>query len=205
MIMLRALTAAIMVAVAMAGVVLVRATREEDGGGAAANAPSSSLWDRMQAAAGNAPVQEGRAALRRAFGAARQAPERVPATLQARVRASLGVPPDVRFENGHRLRTRHGRLWLTDLARATCIVKADDGALACDTTRHVARRGLVLTVYAIRDGRPRDFVLFGLAPDRARRARLRDDERVRDVAVRDNAYAATAAGPIRLDRLLRQG
>jgi hypothetical protein len=48
----------------------------------------------------------------------------------------------------------------------------------------------------------RDFVLFGLAPDGVRRARIRVGERVREVAVRGNAYAAGAEQPLTLERLL---
>jgi hypothetical protein len=202
--MTRAMTLMILVAIAMAGVILVRTSGDDVGdGGAAGAAVRTGLWARMQAAAGDAPIGEARTELRRAIRVARATPDRMPAALQAKVRASLGIPADVPFEDAHRLATRRGTIWLTDLRRATCIVQARDGALACDTTAHVARRGLVLTVYAVTHDRPHDFVLFGLAPDGVRRARLHDGDRVRAVAVRGNVYAAGSSRPLALDRLLR--
>jgi hypothetical protein len=203
--MTRVMMLAALLVVAMAGVVLVRTSGDDAAdGGAAGAAVRTGLWERMQAAAGHTPVDATRAALRRNVHTARRAPGRVPVMLQAKVRASLGVPADVPFEDAHRLTTPHGALWLVDLRRATCIIRARDGALACDTTAHVAHRGLVLNVYAVTRGRRHDFVLFGLAPDGARRARVRIGHRVREVAVRGNAYAAGAREPITLDRLLRR-
>lgn len=198
--MTRAMTAVILVAIAMAGLVLVRRSGSDAGDGAPMQL---SLWSRMQAAAGDVPVQEARSVLRRNVRAAREAPGRMPVALQAKVRASLSVPAGVPFENTHRLDTPRGALWLTDLRRATCIVQASDGALACDTTAHVAQRGVVLSVYAVTDNRPHDFVLFGLAPDGIRHAQVRTAGRVRAVAVRDNVYSAAAPGPITLAGLLR--
>jgi hypothetical protein len=203
--MMRAITVAVLVAITMAGVVLVRGPGGEadDGADAVARAAvRTGLWNQMQAAAGDVPVGEPRAALRREVRAARGRPAHVPAALQAKVRASLGVPADVPFENAHRLTTPRGRLWLADLRRATCIIRAHDGALACDTTAHVARRGLVLSVFAVEHGHMHDFVLFGLAPDGSRRARLRTGGRLREVPVRGNTFAAAATRPITLEKLL---
>lgn len=200
--MTRAMTAAILVAIAMAGVIFARASSDDAGNGARA-AVGANLWDRMQAAAGDTPVAQARATLRQSVGAAGGPVGRMPAVLQAKVRASLGVPAGVPFEDARRLATPRGAIWLTDLRRATCIVRAHDGALACDTTAHVARHGLALAVYAVAHGRPRDFVLFGLVPDDVRRARVRVGGGVRAVRVDDNVYAVAAPGPIALDRLLR--
>ena len=118
------------------------------------------------------------------------------------------LPPsheEVEREAAHweRARPEDQPIGLTDLRRATCIVQASDGALACDTTAHVARRGVVLSVYAVTDNRPHDFVLFGLAPDGIRHAQVRTAGRVRAVTVRDNVYSAAAPGPITLAGLLR--
>jgi hypothetical protein len=202
--MKRTMTTAVLVAIAMAAVILVRTSGDDAGDrGAAGAAVPTSLWDQIQAAAAGTPVDAARAALRRNLRVARTTSGRMPAALQAKVRASLGVPAGVSFEDAHRLQTSRGALWLTNLRRATCVVQARDGALACDTTAHVARRGLVLNVYAVtRGGRMHDFVLFGLAPDGTRRARLRVGDHRREVVVRGNAYAAGAAGPIALERLL---
>jgi hypothetical protein len=158
----------------------------------------------MQAAAGRTPVATTRAALARAVHTARTPAGRVPAALQAHVRATLEAPAGVRFENAHRLRTPHGPLWLTDLGRATCLIRAADGALSCDTTAHVARHGLTLTVFTVRDGHRHDFLLFGLALDWAKHARVRTAAgHVRTVPVRDNAYAAASREDLGLLELLR--
>jgi hypothetical protein len=186
----------------MAGVVLVR-TSGGSGDGAASGAPPTSSWDQLQREAGTAPTRTTRASLRRAIGAARGTPGAVPRALRQKVLASLGAPAGVAFEDAHRIETSHGAVWLTHLRRATCMIRARDGSLACDATARVTRRGLLLGVYAVSHGRPRDFVLIGIAPDWAHRARLRIDRRTREVAVRSNTYATGAAHPIQLDRLLR--
>ncbi|MET0604538.1 MAG: hypothetical protein ABW167_21310 [Baekduia sp.] len=187
---------------AMAGVVVVR-TSGGSGDGAASGAPPTTSWDLLQREAGTAPPGAARAALRQAIGAARGTPGRVPQALQKKVLASLGAPADVAFEDAHRIETSHGAVWLTHLRRATCMIRAHDGSLACDATPRVTRKGLLLGVYAVSRGRPHDFILLGIAPDWARRARLRIDKRTREVAVHDNTYAMAAARPIQLDRLLR--
>lgn len=200
--MSRIVVAALLVAT-MAGVVMVR-TSGGSGDGAASGAPTTSSWDQLQREAGTAATAVTRASLRRAIGAARGTPGRVPLSLQKKVLASLGAPADVAFEDAHRIGTSHGAVWLAHLRGTTCMIRARDGSLACNATARVARKGLLLGIYAVSQGRPRDFVLIGIAPDWAHRARLRVGARTRDVAVRSNAYAMGAARPIQLDRLLRR-
>ena len=198
----------LVLAVALAALLWLQSSRSSDDAPApraAATAAQQPAWQRLQGAAGaGASVPASRRALRQSFRALRGPSEPLPPRLQTKVKETLGAPANVRFTSTQELRTSRGTVWIASAGAATCLIQASHGAVSCDATAKVARRGLVLGVYATTAaGSAKDFVMLGIAPDWARRARLRVGARTREVAVGGNAYALGAATAIGLDRLVR--
>jgi hypothetical protein len=196
----------IVVVLVMACVVVLRTAGS--GGDGAAPTPAfaqGTTWSRLQAVGhADVPVRDARRALRRGFRLWRAPGATPPAALRRKVLATLGAPAGARFEDARYVRTARGGIWVADAGRVTCLIQAARGAVICDATARVARRGLMLGVYSVAaGGRPKDFLVLGIAPDGAGHARLRVGGRVRRVVVRDNAYAAGAEEPIGLAGLAR--
>lgn len=100
-----------------------------------------------------------------------------------------------------------GGLWVVDGGGLTCLVEARSGSLICSGIGRVSQRGLALGVFAPPRrpaNKPRDFEVFGLAPDWAATARLRIGISVRLVRVHRNVYFIHASRPITLLGLERR-
>jgi hypothetical protein len=131
--------------------------------------------------------------MRQSFKLLRTRPEPLPTRLEAKVKATLGAPASLRFENPQYTRSPGGGIWVASAGASTCVIEASHGAVSCNATAKVARRGLMLGVYRVAaDRKPRDFLVLGIAPDWARHVRLRVGAAVRVIAVRDNSYAMGA-------------
>lgn len=163
------------------------------------------LWHeiRKQAKTGPSPAAS-RKALLRALRIMRGRPERMPPRMRAHIRKTIGTPPGgLRLERAQYARTSAGGIWITSGKRVTCLAQADRGAVACDSVAAFAEQGLVLGAFKAPAGRPRDFLVLGVAPDWAMAARLQTRDGPARVPIQGNAYALRSAAPITLKRLER--
>lgn len=129
----------------------------------------------------------------------------MPHQLAAKVRDNLDAPfIGLRFEQAQYARTSAGGIWVVSGLSTTCLVQDKRGAVACTSTEEATRHGLVLGVFNAPERpteMPKDFLLLGVAPDWAKIACLKTGNRVRRVAIHDNAFALRAQVPILLDCL----
>jgi hypothetical protein len=158
------------------------------------------VWNGLEAKAAGRPPAAELAAERRSFALFRGEDEPVPARMSAHIRETIGAPPGAfAFEETQLADSSQGRVWAVSGEGVACLVEAKRGSLACDPAPAFLEDGLVLGVVGPPgSANPHDFTVFGIAPDWARRARLRVGRSVRQLAIHGNVYALRATEPILL-------
>lgn len=127
-----------------------------------------------------------------------QVPSHIAASLERTLEAPAGAMHKARAQYAP---TALGDIWLVQGSGLLCLVEIGSGGLSCGIDAVVARRGLNLSVFdAPRNPTraPRHFVVFGIAPDRVSRVRVKLGALIRTVAVHHNLYVLHANRPILL-------
>lgn len=147
------------------------------------------------------------AAEHRAFEVLRSHGEAIPIQTKSRIRSVVGATgKSFALEETQLVHTSEGNLWIVSGSNVVCLVEAAGGALACDPAGAFVKDGLTLGTVDPLDqasGRPGHFLVFGVAPDWAKRARLLVGSRSREVPIKGNIFALRSRNTILLQDLER--
>lgn len=136
----------------------------------------------------------------RAFALLRMNLRVLPVNLRRRIRSHLsGRIRNLDVEAAGYARTSVGGIWIFSAQDTTCVARADDGAVACDSKDNFVDRGLSFAVFEAPEKTMdslHGFVSVGVAPDWVQTARLKVGRQIRTVAVHNNNYAVRSSAPI---------
>ena len=128
---------------------------------------------------------------------------RMPPGLQSALITALGNrSAGLRFGEAVPVPTRNGRLWLVAGGGITCIVQEQGEALSCLASGAFVKKGLAVGMFkppSQPDGRPTEFLVLGVAPDRAEKVRLKVAGTMRGISTHQNAYSYEADRPITVE------
>ncbi len=102
--------------------------------------------------------------------------------------------------------TGNGGFWVVNGRNDTCIVQAGDGGLSCVQKIELFRIGAVIGYVKLGRSRhkPREFVIWGLAPNWIKTAILQVGAKKKTIAIRHNAYSYRSKSPVIVKRLERR-
>ena len=133
----------------------------------------------------------------------------IPVHLQRKIRSHLsGRVRDLDVEAAKYSQTSVGGVWIISARNATCIARAGDGAVACDSKGHFVSRGLSFAIFDAPNeavDSVHGFVSVGVAPDWVQTARLKVGRKAREIVVHENTYGLRSSAPILIEGLEGRG